>query len=355
MRRVRRQVGREGIVEKRHVALARVALEHGEHADARAFARQQHAAAAGDVVELQAAGHAGHDAQLPRSRHGVERAIRAGLRGREPDLVARGRPGEAALARPLARQRRLLSGQVDDRDGSGVVERKRVVEERDPIALRREPRVADVTGGLVQDLAHRVLDARLSADVAHDHERGAVRGPVGLLHAVGDVARRAAGQRRARERARADARMVRPAVDRDRHFARRRDREQVRARQLERQRVGAGRMLQEELERAPVPGRAVDDRLPVRREARRADRAAAEGDLLVRGRQRLDEALLEEHARDERGQDREAREQRPQQRAFRARRRAARAPDTSPETETEASDRCSRMPRTSRARSRVEA
>ena len=110
---VRGEVGREGVVEEGHVALARVALEHGEHADARALARQQHAAAVGHVVELQAARERASRRGASRQRHGPERAVGAGLGGREPDLVARGGPGQAALARPLAGQRRLLAGEVD--------------------------------------------------------------------------------------------------------------------------------------------------------------------------------------------------------------------------------------------------
>src|ERR1019366_4237203 len=102
--------------------------------------------------------------------------------------------------------------------------------------------------------------------------------------------------RGARQPPRADARVVRPAVDRDSHLARGRDPEQVRAGEREGQRVGAGRVLEEELERAAVPARAEDDRLPVRRETRRADRAAAERDLLIGRWRSPGEALLEQRS-----------------------------------------------------------
>ena len=141
-----------------------------------------------------------------------------GLRRREPDLVAGRRPREAVLARPLARERRLLSREIDDGDRAGVVQREGVIEKRDAVAFRREARVADVAGGLIQDLAHRVLDAGLAVHVPHDQERFAVGGPVRLLNPLRDAARRPSRQRRASERAAADARVIRPAVERDRHL-----------------------------------------------------------------------------------------------------------------------------------------
>ena len=73
------------------------------------------------------------------------------------------------------------------------------------------------------------------------------------------------------------------------------------------------------------------------------------------GRQRLDEALLQKHAGAERGQDRDARGAAAAASERLGAATAFRAPDTSPDTDAEASDRCSRIPRTSRARSRVEA
>ncbi len=115
----------------------------------------------------------------------------------------------------------------------------------------------------------------------------AVRRPVGLLDALRHAPRRASRQGRARECARADARVIGAAVERDRHLAGRRDPEQVRARQLQRERVRARRVLEKELQRVAVPRDAVDDRLAVGGETRGADRAAAEGDLLVGRRRRL--------------------------------------------------------------------
>ena len=136
---------------------------------------------------------------FPDGRHRVQRAVCAGLGRREPDLIARRRPGEAALARPLGGEGRLLSGEVDDRDRPRVVQRKGVVEKRDPVRLRRQTRVADVSRGLVEHLPHRKLEARLPAEVAHDHEARPVRSPVRFLDALRDVAGRAARQgRRAR-------------------------------------------------------------------------------------------------------------------------------------------------------------
>ena len=157
-----------------------------------------------------------------------------------------------------------------------------MVEEGDPVPFRRQPRVADVARGLVEDLAHRELDARLPADVADDEEALPVRRP---SRRPGCPPPRRAGAPPV-SAARASVPRHTPGwfdrqSTRDRHLARRRDPQQVRARQLQRERVRAARVLQEQLQGAVVPGGAVDDRLAVRGEARGADRAAAERDLLV--------------------------------------------------------------------------
>src|SRR5207237_2123067 len=70
------------------------------------------------------------------------------------------------------------------------------------------------------------------------------------------------------------------AVERHRELARRRDREQVRGREVERERVGALGLLEVEPQGASVPGGRVHDRTPIRTESRPADVAAAEGQAL---------------------------------------------------------------------------
>ena len=267
-----------------------------------ALPSHQDLAAGRDVVELEAARHPGDDADLSVQGDRVERLVGARVGRGEPDLVSGRRPRQAVLPRPLVRQGLLVPREVDDRDRSRVVQREGMVEKRDPVSLRREPRAADVAGGLVEHLAHRVLDARLALDVAGHEHRGAVLGPVGVLDSLGDVPGRAAGQRGARELPGADSGMARAAVHGDRHLAGGRDAQQVGARKLEGQRIGARGMLEEQLRRAAVPGRGVDDRLPVGRESGRANRAAAEADLLVGGRRRSD-ASLREHSEPERRDD----------------------------------------------------
>src|ERR1700720_2973505 len=113
-----------------------------------------------------------------------------------------------------------------------------MIQESNVISLRRGARIADMAGGLVEELPGRILDARFSTDVPNDEQRGAVRCPVGLLDVLGHISRRAAGQSGAGEGAGAYTRMVRAAVDGDGHLARRRDTEQVGARKLQRERVG---------------------------------------------------------------------------------------------------------------------
>ena len=86
---------------------------------------------------------------------------------------------------------------------SPVVALSRVVEERDLVAARRDPRVGDPTGGLVQDLADGILQPDLPGLLANDGETLAVRRPLGPQHVLEDLFRRAAARHpEAGERAR---------------------------------------------------------------------------------------------------------------------------------------------------------
>ena len=165
-----------------------------------------------------------------------------------------------------------------------------MVHERDAFPVARQLRVADVAGRLVDDFADRELDPSLPADVANDQHVRAVRSPVRFLNVFRHVPRRSARQSRARESSGAHRWVRAAAVDVDRHLARGRNRQQVRARQLQGQRFGARGVFEEQLAGIAVPGGAVDDGLSVRSEPRGLDRPAPEGDLLEGRRCRAREA-----------------------------------------------------------------
>ena len=72
-----------------------------------------------------------------------------------------------------------------------------MLQERDPIAARREPQVAEVPPGRVEDLADRILQPILAVDFPDDGEAFAVGRPVRLPDALEHLARRAAAERHA--------------------------------------------------------------------------------------------------------------------------------------------------------------
>ncbi len=116
-----------------------------------------------------------------------------------------------------------------------------------------------------------------SADVAGDHQVLAVWSPIRLLYVVRNRSGGAAGDRGSRQGPAPDPAVRRAASQLDRHLSGFRDRKNVGARKRNGNLVGAVGPLQEEPRGLPVPGCGVHDRLPVGREPRRLDPAAAVG------------------------------------------------------------------------------
>ncbi len=180
----------------------------------------------------------------------------------------------------------MLSGTVDEGGRSRVVALNRVVQECDLVAVLGDPRVGDPARGLVEDLPDGILEPDLPAVLTNDGETPAVRGPVGPEHVLEDLLRRAAaGHPQARQRARARERDGAVAIQRNGHLTRWRHGEHFRVQEAEGTGLRAVESRDEDLERAPIPTRRVEDRLAVRRESRRTDRPAAERELVkLRGR-----------------------------------------------------------------------
>src|ERR1700693_496601 len=84
-------------------------------------ADQEHASVLGNVQKNQSTGQAGYDALLPIEGGGVERAISAVSASGEPDLLAIGRPSDALDGEPLAGERLLVAGQVNDGERTAVI------------------------------------------------------------------------------------------------------------------------------------------------------------------------------------------------------------------------------------------
>ncbi len=250
------------------------------------IARGEPSSLARNILDRQSPGALEHDASLPRERDRVDLEAGIVLSGREENFLSVRRPGEALFASVAAGKDRFLSRPVDDGDGSPVVVADRVVEESDPVALGRDAKVADVAARLVEDLSDRVLEAVFSFDFPDDRETRAVGGPVRLADVLDNLPRRSASQRHPRERAREES-MVDPLRSREKQkLSLRRDGQQMGRGKSERPRLRVFGPDREELRNVPLEGRAVDDRLAVRSEARDEDDLWLEG-LSGEGHRRL--------------------------------------------------------------------
>ena len=117
---VGRDVPHRRPVEPGEVPLLRVPGGPGQDARAQRVVRDERAAVARDVLQRQVPGHAGQDPARTRPRDGVEGAIAAGLRRREPDLARR---PETRRARPPSRSRPRAPVRLPAR--STIVDRSR--------------------------------------------------------------------------------------------------------------------------------------------------------------------------------------------------------------------------------------
>ncbi len=134
-----------GPVEPRELPLLLLAGAAPGDPDADDVVRHQRPAVAGDVLKRQALRNAGDEARVAGESDGLQGAVAADLRRREPDLSPVGRPGQPVLGGERSRQSPLLSGTVHDGDRSAVVAAERVIQKSDEAAVRRNARVADPT------------------------------------------------------------------------------------------------------------------------------------------------------------------------------------------------------------------
>src|SRR5205085_12305003 len=96
------------------------------------------------------------------------RTAESGGGGGEPDFISRRRPRSSNSACPAVRQVRFLPVQVNYADGAAIVAEKVVVNKRNPVALRREAKIADPYGSLTQNFSNGILNpARTVCDVDH--------------------------------------------------------------------------------------------------------------------------------------------------------------------------------------------
>src|SRR3984893_11387923 len=84
-------------------------------------------------------------------------------------------------------------------DQSAGVAQHWVLDERDLFSVRGHSYIVEPTGRFIEDFADRVLQAIAGARVTRDGQTASVRRPACALHVIQDFARRAPGNRHARQ------------------------------------------------------------------------------------------------------------------------------------------------------------
>src|SRR6266702_3799415 len=124
----------------------------------------------------------------------MERSIGGSRARREPELIARPRPGEPLLAAPFPGERRLLSGEIDEGDRAAIIPLSGMVQEGHPVPLRRYPHMGDPAGRIVEDRSDGILEATPSRSGDGDRDPLPIRGPVRVLDTFSDGPRGPAGE-----------------------------------------------------------------------------------------------------------------------------------------------------------------
>ena len=229
------------------------------------------------------AGRASEATGFPRELDEIEPQSNAGRRvfRRKHDPVPLGRPGEPEEIE-LRRQCSHVALTVHDtQDPSNRVGRE-VFGKTERVPLRGESQRAQRAVRRMEDFPDRILDAIAALDDMDHGELLAIRRPVGRRDVLEDLPRNPAGDRSASERpeARVPAKL---AAERDRHLPRRGDRQDPGGKKAKRPRLARAHARREDLAGLAVPGGGVNDRLPVRSEARARQEASSEGEGLRAG------------------------------------------------------------------------
>src|SRR5580698_6003231 len=159
-----------------------------------------------------------------------------------------------------------------------------MVDERDLISAGRKTRVSEPTAGFVQWLADGKLQPIAAAEVTHYGQAVSVGRPIGPLHLLQQLARRASYQRRSSQCAHADPGSEGLAVQQHRHLRCGRDRHKLSVAQSHRPRVGSLGARREYIKRTTLPCGAVENGLSIRCEAGRPYAASPECKLTVERR-----------------------------------------------------------------------
>jgi hypothetical protein len=120
---------------------------------------KQDASCSRDVDHCQPAWGVGDQALVLVQIHGVQRAAGSGGGTGEPHLASGWPPGEPPKRCEFACQGRPVALKINHHYGARAVSAQGVIDERDPIAARGEPDLADPTAGAIDHTTGGIFDA----------------------------------------------------------------------------------------------------------------------------------------------------------------------------------------------------
>src|SRR5436190_1872665 len=100
---------------------------------------------------------------------------------RKPDFLAGWGPSQTFQLLPVTGERGFVPTQVHQRNGPVIFAKPRVIQERNPVTLRRETRICDPAVRLVKKMADRILQPKPSFYRSDDCHAFSVRSPVGIV------------------------------------------------------------------------------------------------------------------------------------------------------------------------------
>src|SRR5208282_1848380 len=142
----------------------------------------------GNIEQRDSAGCLKDEALTTQKIHGIDAALEAGMRGREPNLVSVRGPCQSFLTFPAGGQNFLATRKIDDGHAAAVVRVHSVVEKCDLVALGRYPDVADPTSRFIQNTAQGKFQTLFAGHRTHNGKRLAIRRPIGPINMLGDLA-----------------------------------------------------------------------------------------------------------------------------------------------------------------------
>src|SRR5208282_2643951 len=190
-------------------------------------------------------------------------------------------PCNSLNAVPAGTKSCLFPGQINHGNRPTIVAQLGVVNKGDGVCFLGNANMTNPSIGFIEHLTRGKLQALPALLLPHNRQSASIRRPISPFHILHDLPRSAADQRHAREYAGIEELGDRAASQRKRHFAGRRDGEDVGSGWLQIMRLRAFRPRGEQLQRFAFPRRTVDDGLAVRSKTCSVNHASTECERMV--------------------------------------------------------------------------